>query len=96
MKQLPGKARPKWLVATGQAIAAVVFVAMTASILPVLLIASLLAALLLIPVMLQLRKEVERTAVTLNTPSTEEMVDITPLHQRLRQKFLLLMRRHRR
>jgi len=50
VKQLPGKARPKWLVATGQAIATVVFVAMTASILPVLLIASLLAALLLIPV----------------------------------------------
>lgn len=50
MKQLLGKARPKWLVATGQAIATVVFVAKTASILPVLLIASLLAALLLIPV----------------------------------------------
>jgi membrane protein implicated in regulation of membrane protease activity len=95
MKQLPGRARPKWLVAVGQGIAVVVFVAMTASILPVLLIVSLLAALLLIPVMRQLRKEVERTAVTLNTPSREEMVDITPLHQRLRQDFLLFMRRRR-
>ena len=93
MKQLPGKARPKWLVAVGQAIAVIVFVAMTASILPVLLIASLLAALLLIPVMRQLRKEVERTAVILNTPAREEMVDITPLHQRLRQDFLLFIRR---
>ena len=93
MKQLPGRARPKWLLALGQGIAVVVFVAMTASILPVLLIASLVAALLLIPVMRQLRTEVERTAVTLNTPSREQMVDITPLHQRLRQEFLLFMRR---
>ena len=93
MKQLPGKARPKWLVAVGQGIAVVVFVAITASILPVLLIASLVAALLLIPVMRQLRKEVERTAVTLNTPSREAMVDITPLHQRLRQDFLMFIRR---
>jgi hypothetical protein len=94
MKQLPGKARPKWLLAVGQGNAVVVvFVAMTASILPVLLIVSLLAALLLIPVMRQLRKEVERTAVTLNMPSREEMVDITPLHQRLRQDFLRFIRR---
>ena len=93
MKQLPGKARPKWLVALGQGIAVVVFVAVTASILPVLLIASLVAALLLIPVMRQLRKEMERTAVTINTPPREQMVDITPLHQRLRQEFLLFMRR---
>ena len=93
MKQLPGKARPKWLLVLGQGIAVVVFVAMTASILPVLLIASLVAALLLIPVMRQLRKEVERTAVTINTPPREQMVDITPLHQRLRQEFLLFMRR---
>ena len=71
----------------------VVFVAVTASILPVLLIASLVAALLLIPVMRQLRKEVERTAVTLNTPAREQMVDITPLHQRFRQEFLLFIRR---
>lgn len=93
MKQLPGKARPKWQVAVGQGIAGVVFVAMTASLLPLLLIVILLAALLLIPVMRQLRKEVERTAVTLNTPSREELVDITPLHQRLRQKIQLFIRR---
>ena len=93
MKQLPGKARPKWLLANSQAIAVVVFIAMTASLLPLLLIASLLAALLLIPVMHQLRKEVERIAATLNSPSRDEMVDITPLHQRLRQEFLMFIRR---
>jgi hypothetical protein len=93
MKQLPGKTRPKWLVAVGQGIAAVVLVAMTASIFPVLLIVSFVTALLLIPVMRQLRKEVEKTAVTINTPAREEMIDITPLHQRFSQELQRLMRR---
>jgi len=69
MKQLPGKTRPKWLVAAGQIMAAVVVVAMTASILPMLLIMSLVTALLLIPVLRQLRKEVEKTTLTINTPA---------------------------
>ena len=93
MKQLPGKTRPKWLVAAAQGIAAVVFVAMTASILPMLLIMSLVAALLLIPVLRQLRKEVEKTSVTINTPAKEEMIDITPLHNRLSQKLRRFLRR---
>jgi hypothetical protein len=95
MRQLPGKARPKWLVLAGQGIALVVFVAVTVSLLPVLLITSLVAALVLIPVLRQLRKEVERTTVTLNAPTREEMIDITPWHQRLRQEFLQSLRRRR-
>jgi hypothetical protein len=95
MKQLPGRARPKWLVLAGQAIAMVVFVALTVSILPALLITSLVAALVLIPVLRQLRKEVERTTVTLNAPTREEMIDITPWHQRMRQEVLQYFRRHR-
>ena len=87
MKQLPGKTRPKWLVAAAQGIAAVVFVAMTASILPMLLIMSLVTALLLIPVLRQLRKEVEKTSLTIKTPAKEEMLDITPLHNRLSQNL---------
>lgn len=96
MKQLPGKTRPKWLVVIGQAIALMLFVAMTVSILPVLLITSLATALVLIPVLRQLRKEVERTSVTINAPPREEMIDITPRHQRLRQEFLQFLRRRRR
>jgi hypothetical protein len=96
MKQLPGKARPKWLVLAGQGIALVVFVAVTVSLLPVLLITSLVAALVLIPVLRQLRKEVERTSVTINAPTREEMVDITPWHQRIRQELLQLLRQRRR
>ena len=93
MKQLPGKTRPKWLVAVGQGIAEVVFVAMTASILPMLLIMSLVTALLLIPVLRQLRKEVEKTSMIINTPAKEEMIDITPLHNRLSQKLMSFLRR---
>ena len=93
MKQLPGQTSPKWLVAVAQGIAAVVFVAMTASILPMLLIMSLVTALLLIPVLRQLRKEVEKTSMTINTPAKEEMIDITPLHNRISQKLRSFLRR---
>lgn len=93
MKQLPGKATPKWLVFAGQLVAAAVFVAMTISALPVLLMASLITAAVLIPVLRQLRKEAERTGAVLNVPAREEMIDITPLHERLRQEFLAFRRR---
>jgi hypothetical protein len=93
MRQLPGRATPKWLVFAGQLLAAVVFVAMTLSVLPVLLMASLITAAVLIPVLRQLRKEAERTEAVLNVPTREEMIDITPLHERLRQEFLALCRR---
>ena len=79
--------------AADQGIAAVVFVAMTASILPMLLIMSLVTALLLIPVLRQLRKEVEKTSLTINTPAKEEMIDITPLHNRLSHKLRSFLRR---
>ena len=93
MKQLPGRARPKWLAIAGQVMAAALFVAMTVSVLPVLLMTSLVTALILIPVLRQLRKEAERTGSVVNVPAREQMVDITPLHERLRQEFLSFRRR---
>ena len=42
MKSLPGKNRPKWLVIAGQAVAVAVFISLTISILPVLLLFVLL------------------------------------------------------
>lgn len=93
MKQLPGRARPKWLAIAGQGLAAALFVAMTVSVLPVLLMTSIVTALILIPVLRQLRKEAERTGSVVNVPAREQMVDITPLHERLRQKFLAFRRR---
>jgi hypothetical protein len=41
----------------------------------------------------QLRKEAERTGSVVNVPAREQMVDITPLHERLRQEFLAFRRR---
>ena len=93
MKQLRGRARPKWLAIAGQVLAAALFVAMTVSVLPVLLMTSLVTALILIPVLRQLRKEAERTGSVVNVPAREQMVDITPLHERRRQEFLAFRRR---
>ena len=93
MKQLPGRARPRWLAVAGQVLAAALFVAMTVSVLPVLLMTSLVTALILIPVLRQLRKEAERTGSVVNVPAREQMVDITPLHERLRQEFLAFRQR---
>ena len=87
MKHLIGKAKPKWLAFAGQALAVALFVTMTISVMPMLLMISLVTALVLIPVMRRLREEVERTNAVVNVPAREEMVDITPLHERLRQEF---------
>ena len=85
MKQLSGKSKPKWLVLASQMLAGIVFVAMTISVLP---------ALLLIPVLRQVRKEAEKSGIELNS-SPKNMVNVTPLHRRLQQdlwKYLGLIR----
>ena len=57
----PNHLKPKWLVLAGQVLAGCVFVAMTISVLPALLMMSLVTALLLIPVLRQVRKEAEKS-----------------------------------
>ena len=60
MKQLPGPRRPKWiqqLAAIGVAVVATIWLV---TLLPVLLFVGLIAGLLLIPVLRQLRLEVEQ------------------------------------
>ncbi len=94
MKQLPGKSRPKWLVMAGQVLAGTVFVAMTISVLPALLMMSLMTALLLIPILRQVRKEAEKSGIDLNS-SPKGMLNVTPLHRRMQQdlwKYLGLIR----
>ncbi len=94
MKQLSGKSKPKWLVLASQMLAGTVFVAMTISVLPALLLMSLVMALLLIPVLRQVRKEAEKSGIDLNSPP-KGMVNVTPLHRRLQQdlwKYLGLIR----
>ena len=81
------------MVLAAQWLAAALLVAMTISVLPVLLMTSLITAAVLIPVLRQLRKEAERTGRVVNVPAREAMIDITPLHERLRQQFLAFRRR---
>ncbi|MCP9904788.1 hypothetical protein KBY85_11660 [Cyanobium sp. BA5m-10] len=87
MKQLSGKSKPKWLVLASQMLAGTVFVAMTISVLPALLLMSLVMALLLIPVLKQVRKEAEKSGIELNS-LPKNMVNVTPLHRRLQQDLL--------
>ena len=87
MKQLSGKSKPKWLVLAGQMLAGCIFVAMTISVLPALLMMSLVTALLLIPVLRQVRKEAEKSGIDLSSPP-KDMVNVTPLHQSLQQDLL--------
>ena len=95
MKTLPGKSRAKWLAIAGQALAAAVFVSLTISILPVLLMTSLITALALIPVLRQLRKEARRSGIDLDVPAREQMVDVTPLHRRVVKEFWAFRQRRR-
>lgn len=95
MKALPGRSRSKWLVIAGQIAAGTVLVAITISLLPVLLFLSLVMALLLIPTLRQLRREANRTAMDPTTPARDQMIDVTPLHRRVERDFWAFRQRRR-
>ena len=60
MKQLPGRSRPKWIQQLTATVVAVVTTIWLVSLLPFLLFVGLIAGVLLIPVLRQLRFEMER------------------------------------
>jgi len=96
MKSLPGRApRRRWLAMAGQLLAALVVVALTISVLPLLLLMSLVTALALIPVLRQLRKEAQRSGVGTDRPARDQLVDVTPLHRRVEREFWLFRQRRR-
>ncbi len=96
MKSLPGRApRRRWLAMVGQLLAALVVVALTISVLPLLLLMSLVTALALIPVLRQLRKEAQRSGVGPDRPVRDQLVDVTPLHRRVEREFWLFRQRRR-
>ena len=96
MKSLPGRApRRRWLAMVGQLLAALVVVALTLSVLPLLLLMSLVTALALIPVLRQLRKDAERSGVGTDRPARDQLVDVTPLHRRVEREFWLFRQRRR-
>ncbi|NBP98818.1 MAG: hypothetical protein EBU51_04465 [Synechococcaceae bacterium WB6_3A_227] len=80
---LPGKTKTSWL-ANGLKIAgATIATVWLITILPYILLFSLILALLLIPTLRRLRSELEQTINIEPTPLT----DITPWHQKLIKKF---------
>ena len=88
MHQLPGRRPNRWLrTVLAVALTAVATVWMIA-LLPFLLLASLIIAILMVPVMQRLRKELESTgsemgARTINVPK----VDVTPWHRQMRNAW---------
>ena len=88
MHQLPGRRPNRWLrTVLAVALTAVATVWMIA-LLPFLLLASLIIAILMVPVMQRLRKELESTgselgARTINVPE----VDVTPWHRQVRNAW---------
>ncbi|OUX72518.1 MAG: hypothetical protein CBC50_05860 [Synechococcus sp. TMED90] len=82
MKQLPGPRRPKWiqqLAAIGVAVVATIWLV---TLLPVLLFVGLIAGLLLIPVLRQLKIEVEQLERRQRGDPPLPR-DVTPWHRRV-------------
>ena len=65
------------------------------SALPVLLMATLVTALALIPTLRQLRKEMDKAGLNADGPARDQMVDITPIHSRVVRDFWSFWRRQR-
>ena len=88
MHQLPGRRPNRWLrTVLAVALTAVATVWMIA-LLPFLLLASLIVAILMVPVIQRLRKEIESTGSemdsrTINVPK----VDVTPWHRQVRNAW---------
>ncbi|EAU73054.1 hypothetical protein [Synechococcus sp. RS9916] len=87
MKQLPGRRRPRWLQQLAGFAAAVIVSIWLVSLLPVLLVIGLVAALLLLPVLRQLRRELERIDAQQSPgsrPASDELRNATPWQQKVR------------
>jgi hypothetical protein len=86
MKQLPGRKRPRWqqqlISGCVVGLGFVVVAALLPIVLPIMLIAGLLAALALIPILRQLRSELEQLDQVQRTSERIPM-DVTPWQQKL-------------
>ncbi len=87
MKQLPGRRRPPWLQQL-ISFAALVFVTIwMVTLLPVLLVVGLIAALLLIPVLRQVRQEIDHLERTQRGEPLQPR-DVTPWHRRVWNRWI--------
>ena len=82
MKRLPGHGRPPWLQQLISFAALVIATVWMVSLLPVLLVVGLIAALLLIPVLRQLRQDIEQLERKQRGDSSPPL-DVTPWHRRV-------------
>ena len=88
MHQLPGRRPNRWLRTVLAVVLTAVVTVWMVALLPFLLLASLIIAILMVPVMQRLRKELESTgsdlgARTINVPK----VDVTPWHRQVRNAW---------
>ena len=98
MKQLPGRTRPRWqqqlisglVVGLGM----VVMAALLPIVLPIMLIAGLLAAIALIPILRQLRSEIEQLDQVQKKSAERIPMDVTPWHRKLWDQWKASLNRH--
>ena len=87
MKQLPGRTRPRWqqqlISGLVVGLGLVVMAALLPIVLPIMLIAGLLAALALIPILRQLRNELEQLDQAQRKSSERIPMDVTPWQQKI-------------
>ena len=87
MKQLPGRARPRWIQLIVTGVLTAVATIWLVTLLPFLLLFSLVFAALLIPVMRRLRREMDEAGFHPGMDKRSgrrQTVDVTPWHQQLR------------
>ena len=98
MKQLPGRTRPCWqqqlisglVVGLGM----VVMAALLPIVLPIMLIAGLLAAIALIPILRQLRSEIEQLDQVQKKSAERIPMDVTPWQRKLWDQWKASLNRH--
>ena len=95
MRMLPGKQRARRLALGAQIGAGFLLLLSVISVLPFLLLISLVTALALIPTMRRLRKEMDQSGLNADRPARDQMVDITPIHARVIRDFWTFRRRER-
>lgn len=96
MKQLPGRARPRWIQLVMTGVVTAVATIWMVSLLPFLLLFTLVFAALLIPVVRRLRREMDEAGLNPEIhqqPGRRSTVDVTPWHRQLRNVMTQLLNR---
>ena len=87
MKQLPGRSRPPWLQQLISYAALGLVTIWMVTLLPVLLLVGLIAGLLLIPVLKQIRQDIDHLERTQRGEPIQPR-DVTPWHRRVWNRWL--------